>query len=258
MRRRRKIGLAVFAVAVLAGMFLWRSWSRASIDDALVVLPVAADIVAPSGRDDVMAIVYSGDGGWSDLDRQLGGDFAAAGIPVAGINTFTYYWRNRSARDSARDLDQVMDRYLADWKKQRVWLVGFSFGADVLPSIVEHLSPRNRARIAQLVLLSPSADVNFEIELEGYMSSGWIASHTKTLFQWIHPVRHYDAKPLLLALNGRPPVACYYASEEGDDTVCSESGLASWIEVHEVPGDHHLGRDYHVLSRRLLGDIPAR
>ncbi|MCC7464348.1 MAG: hypothetical protein IT480_18035, partial [Gammaproteobacteria bacterium] len=43
--------------------------------------------------------------------------------------------------------------------KQRVWLVGFSFGADVLPTLIGGLDPANRARIAQVVLLAPGRDL---------------------------------------------------------------------------------------------------
>jgi type IV secretory pathway VirJ component len=249
--------LSLLVLIAAIGVLVWQPWSRASIDESLVVLPAASGAVASPGRDDVMAIVYSGDGGWWDLDKQLGGDFAAKGIPVLGVSTFKYYWHSRSAEESARDLDDVMSRYLARWDKKRVWLVGFSFGADVLPSIVQRLSPANRARIAQLVLLSPSRDVNFEIEVEGYMRNGWASKAAQNVFQWFNPVPHYDAKPLLLALDNHPPVVCYYATEEDDDTVCNEAGLPPWIEVHALPGDHHLGGDYHVLSRRLLDGIPG-
>jgi type IV secretory pathway VirJ component len=48
-----------------------------------------------------MAIIYSGDGGWADLDRRLGIAFIDRGIPVLGINTFKYYWRKRTPDESA-------------------------------------------------------------------------------------------------------------------------------------------------------------
>ncbi len=254
----RWIVFIVLVVLVAGFLLAWHPWSRLSIDQSSVVLEATPGVAAPAGRDDVMAVVYSGDGGWADLDKQLGNDFAESGIPVLGISTFKYYWHERSPEASARDLDEIMTRYLTRWNKKRIWLVGFSFGADVLPSIVERLSPANRSRITQMVLLSPSHDVNFEIELEGYMISGWFASHVKSLFEWINPVRHYDSKPLLLALDGQPPVVCYYPKNEDTDSVCDDPGLPPWIVVHPIPGDHHLGGDYHALARRLLDGMPPR
>lgn len=258
MKRRRSILLAV-AVAGLAGMLaLWGPWSRMSLERATVVLPAKAGAMAPAGKNDVLAIIYSGDGGWADLDKQLGDAISARGIPVLGVNTFKYYWRSRSAEESATQLDALMTKYVARWGKRRVWLVGFSFGADVLPTIVSRLSPANRARVTQLVLLSASKNLNFEIELEGYMSSpGWWKEHIKTFMQRINPVAHFDARPPLLALHGQPPVVCYYGLGERDDSVCAEPGLPAWVTVHAKPGGHHFDGGYRPLATQMIAELPA-
>ncbi|MCC7461128.1 MAG: virulence protein, partial [Gammaproteobacteria bacterium] len=141
-----------------AGLLLWLSFTKPSLEESTVVLRPAAGVAAPAGRDDVLTILYSGDGGWADLDRQLGEAFAARGIPVLGVNVFRYFWRERSPRVAAAQLDALMTKYLNVWHKQRVWLVGFSFGADVLPTLIGGLDPANRARIAQVVLLAPGRD----------------------------------------------------------------------------------------------------
>lgn len=258
MKRVRSI-LPAVAIACLAGtLVLWNPWSRVSLERATVMLPARSGAVAPAGKSDVLAIIYSGDGGWADLDRQLGNAFSARGIPVLGINTFKYYWRSRSADESAAQLDALMTKYVARWGKRRVWLVGFSFGADVLPTIVSRLSPANRARVTQLVLLSASKNLNFEIELEDYMSSqGWWKEHVKTFLQRINPVRHYDARPPLLALHGQPPVVCYYGLGERDDSVCAEPDLPAWITVHAKPGGHHFDGGYQPLAAQMIDELPA-
>jgi type IV secretory pathway VirJ component len=258
MRRVRSILLVATGVVLAGALVLWSPWSRVSLERATVVLPATLGAVAPAGKRDVLAIIYSGDGGWADLDKQLGDAFRARGIPVLGVNTFRYYWRNRSPETSAAQLDALMTKYADRWDKRRVWLVGFSFGADVLPSIVSRLSPANRARVTQLVLLSASRSVNFEIELEGYMSSqGWWKEHLKTFLQRINPVRHYDARPPLLALHGQPPVACYYGLGERDDSLCAEPGLPAWITVHAKPGGHHFDGGYQPLAAQMLDELPA-
>ena len=259
MKRRSRIVLALAACAALAGVLVWSPWSRISMRQATVVLPVAAhSLPVPAGKGDVMAIIFSGDGGWADLDRRLGIAFSDRGIPVLGVNTFTYYWHDRSPDESARELDALMTRYAAQWGKRRIWLVGFSFGADVLPTLIDRLSPANRARIAQLVLLSPSRDVTFEIELEGYMiKQGWFKEHLKTLLQAVNPIREYPALPPLQALQGRPPTVCYYGLDDSDDSVCSQPGLPAWITVHAKKGDHHFDGGYQPLARQMLEELPA-
>lgn len=251
--------LAVVGAGLLGVAMMWNPWSRVSLEKTTVVLPVpVAGTTPPAGRDDVMAIIYSGDGGWADLDRRLGIAFVDRGIPVLGVNTFKYYWRDRTPEQSALELDALMTKYLGAWGKKRVWLVGYSFGADVLPTIIDKLSPANRARITQLVLLSPSRDVTFEIELEGYMiKQGWFKEHVKTVLQHINPIRHYDALPPLQALQGKPPVVCYYGLDDADDSVCTQSGLPTWVTVHAKKGGHHFDGGYQPLAKQMLDELPV-
>jgi len=251
--------LAVVAAGLLGVAMMWNPWSRVSLEKTTVVLPVpVAGTTPPAGRDDVMAIIYSGDGGWADLDRRLGIAFVDRGIPVLGVNTFKYYWRDRTPEQSALELDALMTKYLGAWGKKRIWLVGYSFGADVLPTIIDKLSPANRARITQLVLLSPSRDVTFEIELEGYMiKQGWFKEHLKTVLQHINPIRHYDALPPLQALQGKPPVVCYYGLDDADDSVCTQSGLPTWVTVHAKKGGHHFDGGYQPLAKQMLDELPV-
>jgi len=187
----------------------------------------------------------------------MGKIIAAHGIPVVGVSLLQYYWRERSVADSAADLDALIVRVLAQQNKQRVWLIGFSFGADVLPSIIDKLSPEGRARIAQVVMLSPSKDVNFEIEMEGYMREGWWKTHTQNFFQWLNPVKHYDAMPPLQALHNQPPVVCYYGLEDKDDTICADPTLPAWVKVYQKTGDHHFDYNYEGLARQMIADLPA-
>ncbi|MFA6229536.1 MAG: AcvB/VirJ family lysyl-phosphatidylglycerol hydrolase [Rhodanobacter sp.] len=259
MKRASKVTLATVALCLLASLLIWNPFARASLKDVTVVLPVNPKAPPPpAGKGDAMAIIYSGDGGWADLDRRLGIAFSDRGIPVLGINTFKYYWHQRSPDESAHELDALMTQYSAAWGKKRIWLVGFSFGADVLPSIVDKLSPQNRARITQMVLLSPSRDVTFEIELEGYMiKQGWLKQHLKTLLEHINPIQHYDALPPLQALNGQPPVVCYYGIDDSDDSACTDPRLPKWITVHSKRGDHHFDGGYEPLALQMLAELPA-
>jgi type IV secretory pathway VirJ component len=241
-------------IALGAALLLWHPWAHPSLQRSTTVLPPTG--AAPVGKNDVLAIVYSGDGGWRDLDRQLGQHLAADGIPVLGVSALTYYWHGGSAKQSAQDLDAMIGTWLPRWHKQRVWLIGFSFGADVLPTIIGNLSSAHRAEVTQLVLLSPTRDLNFEIELEGYMHPNWFSMELKTISQRLHPVPHYDGLPPLLALHGQPPVACYFGTEERDNTVCAQAHLPAWISVYPMRGDHHLGGDYDALAERLIENLP--
>lgn len=231
--------------------------SRPALDDAIVVLRPAGQRAAPGGEGDVLTILYSGDGGWADLDKEVASALVASGMPVIGVNTFKYFWRQRSPEAAGADLDALITDYLAAWHKRRIWLIGFSFGADVLPNLIDRLSPENRARITQLVLLSPSREATFEITLQGYMANqGRFRTFIKTTLEKLHRALELPALPALDALQGRFPVACYYGLGDADESLCTAPGLPPWVAVHARHGGHHFDEDYHRLAAEMLAELP--
>lgn len=257
-KRGKQIMWASVGVCALVLAAIWTPFSKPGLEQSTIVLEPAAGIAAPAGDGDVLTILYSGDGGWADLDKQLGDAFVARGIPVLGVNAFKYFWRMRSPDVAAAQLDALMTKYLDQWHKRRVWLVGFSFGADVLPTIIDKLSPENRARITQLVLLSPSRDTSFEIQFEGYMmAQGRFKAFVKTLSEKFNKVPHYPALPPVVALDQQFPVVCYYGLDDKDDSLCTESGLPAWIKVYGMPGGHHFDEGYQALATQMLEGLPS-
>ena len=258
-RRLKWIGaiLAIVIACAATTACVWNPFSKPTLQQSAVILPGAPGVQPPAGLDDVFVVIYSGDGGWADLDRELGKAFAARGLPVVGINSFKYFWRERSPATGAAQLDALLTEYTDKWHKPRVWLVGFSFGADVLPTFIDKLGPANRARIAQLVLLSPSSNITFEIQFQSYMlAQGRIKAFVKTVLGKFNHVPEYDPLPPVVALANQFPVACYYGNDDAGDTLCTNPGLPRWITVHEKTGGHHLGESYEALAQEMLTRVP--
>jgi type IV secretory pathway VirJ component len=65
----------------------------------------------------------------------------------------------------------VIRQYLAAWNKSRVLLVGYSFGADTLPFIVNRLPADLRPAVATVSLLGISANASFEIRVAGWIGA---------------------------------------------------------------------------------------
>ncbi len=252
------LALVICASLLTGCAVLWNPFARPSLERSKIVVAPTPGVAAPAGKDDVLTILYSGDGGWADLDKRLGTEIAARGIPVVGIDAFKYFWRSRSPDEAAQQLDAMINQSLATWHKQRVWLVGFSFGADVLPSLLDRLPAATRARITQLVLLSPSRDVTFEIQFEGYMEArGRFKAFVKTVAEKFNTVPHYPAIPPLAALQNQPPVVCYYGLDEKDDSLCTEPDLPPWVKVYGQPGGHHFDEGYVALAGQMIDGLPA-
>lgn len=245
------------SVAVAIGFLIWQPWQyTSSLQESTVIIPAKTGVGTPTKMGSGFAIFYSGDGGWEPLEQQVSNALSEQGIPVLGINTFTYFWREKTADKYAEELDTAITQYRNQWGKQRVWLIGFSFGANVLPSIINKLTPQNRDYITQLVMLEPTKDVFFEIELEKYMKEGWWNLQLQAIRHWLFPVKHYDALPALNTLQGHPPTICYYGTQSVYAGICSSHSLPTQIITVTNNGGHYFHQDFQGLARQMIENLP--
>ncbi|HRY17366.1 MAG TPA: AcvB/VirJ family lysyl-phosphatidylglycerol hydrolase [Candidatus Competibacteraceae bacterium] len=187
-----------------------------------------------------LAVMLSGDGGWALLDRSMTAELAKNGLPVIGWDSLSYFWKARQPDEVALDLERTLRQYLDTWKKERIVLIGYSFGADALPAIANRLPPALRARIDLMVFLGLSDNASFEFHL-----SDWISDNPDEGDQ---PVRPELAK---LSTIKR---LCIYGAEEEDASCPKLADLG--IIVQQMPGDHHFDEDYQGLARRILDQLP--
>lgn len=125
-------------------------------------LPIAE--VPADGKDsDLFAVLVSGDGGWARLDQGLSAELARRGIPVAGLSSLSYFWHTRTPDETAADLGRIIEMYSSRWHRRRVLLIGYSFGADVMPAVFNRLSPQIRARVVSISLLGLARRATYEV-----------------------------------------------------------------------------------------------
>src|SRR5262249_52664409 len=60
---------------------------------ALPDLPIVDIPVRDAKR--LFAVIWSGDGGWRDIDKSIGEILAKRGIPVVGVDCLRYFWQKR-------------------------------------------------------------------------------------------------------------------------------------------------------------------
>nr|prf virurence gene [Agrobacterium tumefaciens] len=98
---------------------------------------------------DTMAVIYSGDGGWRDLDEEVGSALQKQGVPVIGVDALRYFWKEKDPKEVAGDLARIIDTYRKEWKVKNVVLIGYSFGADIIPATYNLLPDRVKSSVAQ-------------------------------------------------------------------------------------------------------------
>lgn len=194
-------------------------------------LPAPAD---SAGR--AFAVVLTGDGPTGGLGKLIAADLARSGVPSVVWSSLRYYWTPRTPEQAARDLDAVIRHYGAEWNRDRVVLVGYSMGADVLPFLVNRLPADTRARIGGVALVALAHDAVFEFRVEQW----WGTSRA--------PRR--ATRPEVERM-GDLPVLCLWA--RGDDkAACPQFGTAP-VRVIGLTGGHHFEGDRTRLLRIVRG-----
>ena len=190
--------------------------------------------VAPSARTDTMAVILTGDGGWADLDKSIADGMAARGIPSVGWSSLRYYWTPRTPEGAAADLTRIATYYMSEWNVKRIILVGYSFGADVLPFLVNRLPAQLTARVRSVALLGPSDTAEFEFHL-----SDWVRRGRSSEFHTVAEVQRL-----------RLPVVCVRGADETDSACRNMAG--PHITLRQVGQGHHFSGDYAQLVDVIL------
>jgi type IV secretory pathway VirJ component len=182
-----------------------------------------------------LAVILSGDGGWRDLDKQIGEMLAQGDIGVVGIDSLRYFWTAKTPEQIGRDLDRIVQHYQAVWRVHDVLLIGYSFGADVLPAAINRMNPATRAAVVQISLLGLGQKAMFEFHVGGWL--GLVSS---------------DAQPIApeAARLDSARIQCVYGEEE-DDSLCRSRALEH-AELIETKGGHHFDGDYRALARSII------
>jgi type IV secretory pathway VirJ component len=196
-------------------------------------LPVN-EVHAEGATSDEFALLLTGDGGWAGLDQELAARLAASGVPTVGLNSLKYFWTQRTADEAAKDVARVIRHYLSSWGKKRVLLVGYSFGADVLPFVVNRLPADLQSQIETVSLLGLDSTASFEISV-----ADWIGNDTSGM----------PTRPELANLGGKP-VLCIYGEGE-QDNICP-SLHEPRVTSEQVGTGHHFGGEYAQLADKIL------
>lgn len=204
----------------------------------LTGIPVVEVAAKGTGDGRTFAIFVSGDGGWAGLDQAVATQLAAEGIPVVGLDSLRYFWSARTPKGFAADLEKVAKHYADHWQRDRVLLIGFSQGADVLPAAINQLSEDTRSHVALSVLLSAGNLADYEFHV-----ANWLGGDAQGL-------------PIAPEVQRMPAAStlCVYGADD-HDALCPTLPTGS-AKIVRLPGDHHFRGDYAALANTILQHLP--
>lgn len=245
--------MAAAAASAQTGSFRLETKTAATADERLsLAVDAVAEIAAADAGDKSLPVVdiptvgtptrlalfYSGDGGWRDIDKSVGEQLAAQGIQVVGVDSLRYFWSVRQPDKVAKDMASII-RDADPSGKLPVALLGYSFGADVTPFAWPHLPDDIRSRIDFIGLLGTEKTTPFQVTMENWLGLGG----------------DRDVAQAIAALP-QDRVFCVYGDEE-TESACEDPRLTA-VEKLKVGGDHHFDGDYQGLTTQIVSAMNRR
>lgn len=210
-------------------------------------LPAAADlpiVVTPAADNpnQPLALFLSGDGGWTDFDQQICNHLSARGLPVMGLNCQSYFWKKKTPEQATADLAPVLRQYLKTWNRQKFMLIGYSFGANVAPFILNRLPADLREKAQSVVLLSPDVRGDFEIHVAAMLGKS---------------MGGYDVAAEIRSLKS-PSVWCVSGAQEPNDLQAVLRGASPAPRFEKLPGSHHYNNDAVKVAGLIAGAVESK
>ena len=216
--------------------------SDASDSDLPIIEVPVADTPAegkPSNNSQTLAVIITGDGGWAEIDKNIARILAERGISTVALDALSYFWKERTPEETTQDVETIITEYLAKWNKQKVILIGYSFGADVLPFVANNLTADTKKQLALVALLGMGKTAAFEFRLSSWMNADTDASRLPLLpevekMKWANSI-------------------CIYGVDDPAANCLAITALG--VKSISMTGDHHFDEKYEELVQHIIENI---
>ncbi len=192
----------------------------------------------PAATHDKPAIFYiSGDGGLNKFSTALCESFNKKGYDVYALNARSYFDDKKTPEQTTSDIRNYLNKKVAGRKNQQVVLIGYSFGADVLPFILNRL-PKNGLDVPVSFFMAPSGSTDFEIHW-----SDIFGGNIKRNMDVVAEINKLTNDNIVI-ING------------SDENEIALNKISLKKYTHEVlPGGHHFDGDTEQIANVILNHI---
>jgi type IV secretory pathway VirJ component len=170
-----------------------------------------------------VALLLSGDGGWFGFEQSIADNLAILGIPTIGLDSRKYFWNRRSPEETVIDMTGILNFYFKEWERDKVLIIGYSLGSEIVPFIVTRLPAEMKSKIASAVLLSPETFTDFEIHISNMLGMG-------------NSQNIYNVTDEIIKMQDFNTIIIY---GEGEKSKMPELLNGRAPKIIKIPGDHH-------------------
>ena len=182
-----------------------------------------------------LAVFISGDGGWTDFDEAICQELAKKGIPVLGLDSQKYFWSAKPIQQATNEISAFISSYMKQSNRTSFVLIGYSFGACIVPFMATHLPVNLKSSMKGLFCLSPDETTDFEIHITDMLS--------------INSTEKYSVLSEIKKTVSLHPV-CFFGNEESIDI--RKKFTMPGVQVEVLSGNHHYNDNAVLLVTVML------
>ena len=178
-----------------------------------------------------------GDGGLNNFSIELCNHLNQAGYDISALNAKSYFWEKKTPEESASDIAHYLGKLFHSKINYKIVMIGYSFGADVMPFIINKLPGAIKNKLAGVLLISPSEYTDFEIH--------WLD------ILGVNKKRSMDVVDGINRMNV-PRTILFFGEDESGFPVDKAVKIDTLIKI---PGGHHFDHDSRRLADILIREI---
>jgi type IV secretory pathway VirJ component len=208
---------------------------QAGNDDFVKNLPLVITEAKIQSKDIPIAVLISGDGGWFGFEQSIADHLSEKGIPTIGLDSRKYFWKRRTPEETAKDIASILNYYFQKWGRDKVVLIGYSLGSEIVPFIVTRFDEEMKSKIVSAVLLSPETYTDFEIHISNMLGMG-------------NSQNTYNVADEIIKMKAIHTIIIY---GEGEKSKVPELVNRTSAIILKIPGDHHYKNNLPLIIRTM-------
>jgi type IV secretory pathway VirJ component len=184
-----------------------------------------------------MVFYITGDGGWNSFDKKMANEYELYTMPYIGLNSLKYFWSKKSPDQLAKDIVPVLYRYMKEWDKKEIIMVGYSFGAEILPFLYTRLPNNLKESVKLITLITPYKTSDFTIHL-----NDMLMFDGKYQYDVVAEIGKIEA----------PNILCLFGSSE--TSIFGNSNQQKNLKIQFIKGWHRFS-DSDAVMQLVLNEI---
>ena len=124
-----------------------------------------------TSADKPLVFYISGDGGYTSFSEGVCTTINKTGYMVTSLNSKSYFDDQKTPQQTTDDIVNYLNDQINKRKDKQFILIGYSFGADITPFVVNLFPDSLKRKLISVVLLSPSTSTDFETHV--WDKLGW-------------------------------------------------------------------------------------